>query len=61
MIKNKKLKINTKYQRKMGKYDTNFTNSVFIMYWKMNEKKKKKIAENIYRFDEGKLCNKMQI
>lgn len=60
MIKNKKLKINNKI-RKMGKHDTNFTNSVFIMYWKMNEKKKKKITENIYRFDEGKLCNKMQI
>lgn len=41
MIKNKKLKINNKI-RKMGKHDTNFTNSVFIMYWKMNEKKKKK-------------------
>lgn len=40
MIKNKKLKINNKI-RKMGKHDTNFTNSVFIMYWKMNEKKKK--------------------
>lgn len=32
----------------MAKHDTNFTDSVFIMCWKMNEKKK--ITENIYRF-----------
>lgn len=35
---------------------------LFIIYYLGNEwKKKKKIAENIYRFNEEKLYNKMQI
>lgn len=34
---------------------------LFIIYYLGNEWKKKKIAENIYRFNEEKLYNKMQI
>lgn len=49
-----------KYQRKMVKYDTNFTASIYyILFGKWM--KKKKNSWEFYRFNEEKLYNKMQI
>lgn len=32
-----------KYERKIAEYDSNFTGSAFIIYWKMNERKQLRI------------------